>query len=131
MRLVIVYSVPGYLSILYQLLSERTAEQSISHDEMPSFDEHKMFVQSMPYRYWYFIEVDNLYVGAIYLTRAEEVGLFIFKEHQGIGYGGEALAMFRKKHPGDLLANVAPDNELAHKFWTQQGGEVVQVTYKL
>ena len=34
---------------LYQLLGERTPDQSISHKEMPSIGEHIRFLESNPY----------------------------------------------------------------------------------
>lgn len=135
MRLVDVYSVPSGRAMLYELLLERTPEQSISHKQMPTWGEHKAFVDSNPYEAWYLIEsgegVSAEYVGAIYLTKLREVGIFIFKRFHCKGMAGQAINLLREAHPGSLLANVNPKNEASKKLWERQGGEIIQVTYAI
>ena len=132
------------VQVLYDLLKERTPEQSISHARMPTMEEHAAFVRSSPYAAWYLIEVLPISyeaavfgrqkptcVGATYLTKQREVGIFIFRAHQGKGYAREAIALLREKHPGRLLANVNPDNEASNLLFKRMGGKVIQVTYAL
>lgn len=116
---------------LFALLKERTPQQSISHKEMPSWGDHRYFVKNHPYKAWYLIEVDYAFVGAIYLTKQYEVGLFILNAHQGKGYGKSALFNLREMHPGRLLANINPNNEAGLAFWKGQGFKPLQVTYEL
>ena len=52
---------------LYQLLEKRT--HSISHEEMPSFEEHSKFVKKHPYRQWWLVEKDGENIGSVYLSK--------------------------------------------------------------
>ena len=46
---------------------------------MPSYSEHKKFVNSKPYDKWDIIQVKNKKIGSIYLTPQNEIGIFIKK----------------------------------------------------
>lgn len=116
---------------LYELLSERDDTINISHREMPSYASHVAFVKSQPYMAWYLMQVDGEIVGSIYLSKQREVGLFVFRKHEGKGYGKEALAMLQKYWPGKLLANVNPKNERSIEFFKGQGFKLIQATYAL
>lgn len=131
MRLIDVYDFGLSAGYLYELLKERTPEQSISHRKMPTWEEHVEFVQSRPYSYWYLIELSGLIVGATYLTRQREIGISLYRGYQGNGYGRQAVNILREKHPGRILANVNPNNTPSRKFWESMGGELLQVTYEL
>lgn len=129
MQLIDVYKHPNAYTILWELLQERTPEQSISHKEMPSWGRHCVFVESHPYIAWYLIEVDEI-VGAVYLTRMDEIGIFIFKEHHGKGYGTQAVKMLMEKHPRDkFLANMNPENYKSSGMFRKLGFKHIQNTY--
>ena len=130
-KLVDVYAVPDPLHFLYGLLLERPKEANISHKSMPSFQDHVRFVDSIPYSAWYLIVTNKgERVGAIYLSKQNEVGIAIGEQHRGKGYGALALEMLRKLHPGRLLANVAPGNYASHEFFKAMGWKVIQYTYE-
>ena len=131
MQLVSIYSRYGDIWMLYELLMERGPEESISHVEMPKWSEHIDFVQSEPYEAWYAIDIGKHTVGAIYLTKQREIGVSIFREWQGHGYGKQAVKMLMENHPGPYLANVNPKNERSRKLWESLGGEVIQHTYRV
>lgn len=122
--------------VLYELLKEREPYQSISHRALPAFVEHDNFVRSKPYDVWYLIAQDGqkpfptTFVGATYLTKAREVGLFIFNEHQGKGYGTAALDSLMKRHPGRFYANISPQNERSSRFFQKHGFNLIQHTYE-
>ncbi|MEK9736230.1 MAG: GNAT family N-acetyltransferase [Candidatus Nanopelagicales bacterium] len=116
---------------LYQLLAERTPEQSISHKRMPTMAEHKAFVDGRPYAHWYEIRVDGKSVGAIYLSDRREIGVSIFHQHQRKGYGRAAVLELMHLHPGPMLANVNPANAASRALWESLGGELLQVTYEI
>lgn len=130
MKLVSAYRVPDAEEILYSLLAERTADQSISHTKMPTMEEHRRFFQSRPYTAWYLIDNSHDYVGAIYLTRANEIGVFVFKAHQGKGIGQRAVEMVREAHPGPHLWNVNPANKRSIALVERLGGRLIQLTYR-
>lgn len=118
--------------LLWQLLGERSPEQNISHRQMPSWNEHLAFIASKPYEHWYLIDVgETNYVGATYLTKHREIGIFILKRFHGFGYGPTAVKMLMEKHPGRFLANVAPKNYKSQKMFRDLGGDLVQFTFEL
>lgn len=127
-----VYSVPESEKFLYRLLQERMPHQSISHKRMPTYEEHLSYIANHPYQAWYLIYNTLVgIVGATYLTKIREVGLFIFNEFQGKGYGYAALAELRSRYPGRMLANINPENPGSCIFFERHGGKQIQVTYEL
>lgn len=141
MNLVNVYSLTSAAGVLYRLLSERPVENRISHEKMPSRDEHLVFLLSRPFRYWYLIEVNGDYVGALEVTELNEIGVAIFREHQRKGYAREALKLFLLRHeplpsiPAKRnrrwLANIAVGNEGSKEFFRKSGFKPLQETWSL
>ena len=115
------------IEILYDLLKERTPEQSISHKVMPTIEEHAEFVRSHPYLCWYLL-LDDDYVGSVYLSKQREIGVFIFKGHQGKGFATEGVRMLMERWPGKFLANVAPTNPASRRFFEKFGFRHIQDT---
>lgn len=117
---------------LYALLSERTPEQSISHRRMPTLAQHRAFVESHPYQYWALVEVDGEVVGAVYLTRQDEIGISIYKAHRGKGFGPNAVRMLMEyMGPRNYLANINPLNEASARMFKKLGFSICQHTYRL
>lgn len=124
---------------LYELLGERDPVANISHREMPSFQQHRDFVDSHPYRAWYIIFLehrDDLYdgtndpIGATYLTEQNEIGVFILKAHQGNCYGKLAVCHLMNIHPQEIfLANINPHNSRSIDMFEALGFELLQITY--
>lgn len=134
MKLVDVYAgglTQHTIDVLYKLLAERSPEANISHREMPTLEQHRQFVTRRPYEAWYFIEAEPGIVGSVYLTRAREIGIFIFIKHRRRGYATVAIEALRGLHPGPLLANVAPGNDRSHDFFFKLGARLIQHTYEL
>ena len=132
MRLVSVYERPDTPQILYDLLAEREPQANISHKQMPTIEEHLAFMASKPYLHWLLIEDFGVSLGAIYLTKQDEIGLAIFKQFQGQGWGTKALAEFKRLVPRErYFANVAPANLAGQSFWLKHGFKLKQVTYVL
>ncbi len=128
MKLVDVYSLDS-THILYELLTERTQDQSISHKEIPSMEDHRKFIQSRPYRYWYLIYDESGCVGAVYLSKLNEIGIGIFIDCRGNGYAKEAVKKLMELHPGKFLANINPRNKASIKLFEKLGFKKLQVTY--
>ena len=117
---------------LYELLKERDPRANISHKKMPSFKQHIKFVLSRPYSKWYVIVESEKDVGSIYLTKNNEIGIFIRKNVQGRGIGFNALKLLIEKNPRDrYLANVNPKNEKSIQFFKNNGFKLIQHTYEL
>ena len=145
-RLTSIYEQQGVAKLeaiqdLWNMLSERTPVQSISHKAMPEYHQHVAFVNSQPYAVWYLIlahhrrefgaDLEQRVVGNMYLTHQREVGIHIMNAHRGSGYGAQALQMLRARHPGRLLANINPQNQPSIDFFTRHGGRPLQITLEL
>ena len=120
------------VQFLYNLLDERKPVTYISHKKMPTYEEHVNFVKSSPYSKWYIIEVDGERAGSIYLTKQNEIGIFLNENLQEKGIGSNALNVLIGKNP-DLryLANINPENKKSIKFFKKLGFTLIQYTYEL
>ena len=63
------------IKLLYLQLKERS--HNISHKVLPSFEEHKDFVNNNPYRAWFIVKHESTFVGNIYIQYDNSVGLNI------------------------------------------------------
>jgi RimJ/RimL family protein N-acetyltransferase len=119
----------GATVFLYDLLADRDPAANISHRDMPTFDDHRKFVESRPYKAWYLVWTDAEPVGATYLTHANEIGIFILKAHRGNGYGKQAAHILMQMHPAKrFLANIAPGNPRSLAMFGALGFEFLQHT---
>ena len=132
------------VAITYQLLKERPENANISHANMPSIEEHRQYVLRHPYRTWFLIEhaertLPAQWVGSLYLTNQNEIGIFILAQHQRKGYAARAIKLVLDGIPplpavpgrrtGQYLANVNPSNEASIKLFTGLGAVHLQNTY--
>jgi RimJ/RimL family protein N-acetyltransferase len=118
-------------AFLFALLKERPAYANISHREMPSYEEHMRFVRSDPYAAWYVIEDATGDVGAIYLTKHDEIGVFVWSSLRGQGHGSWAVAELMNIHPRPrYFANISPLNTGSQRFFQALGFELRQLTFE-
>ena len=119
--------------ILFALLQERPEYANISHRKMPTMAEHLAFFESRPYEAWYFIGLEGgEIVGAIYLSKSDEIGIGVFEKHQGNGYGPAAIRALMALHPRPrYLANVAPRNERSAAMFYSLGFREIQRTFEV
>jgi len=118
---------------LYNLLLEREEKTNIEHSTPPSFAEHSKFIKSKPYSKWYIIVDENQNrMGTIYLTKKNEVGIFIKKEYLKKGIGSIALQTLIQKNPKSrYIANINPKNQKSKSFFKKHGFEPFQISYEL
>ena len=117
---------------LFELLKEREDFENISHKKMPSFKEHVKFVNSKPYSKWYIIKQNNEKVGSIYLSKQNEIGIFLKKNVQGQNIGTKALKLLITKNPKKrFLANINPKNKASIKFFKKNEFKLIQYTFEL
>ena len=127
-----VYRVPGKDKLLYQLLKERPALMNISHQRMPGFAEHCRFVNSKPYREWYFVRRGSRIIGSVYLTQLNEIGMFLFKPFRARGFERQVLKKIIASPPKKrLLVNLSLKNEFYRKIFISLGFKHIQNTYCL
>ena len=119
-------------NFLYELLKQRDPRANISHKKMPSFKQHENFIRSKPYSKWYIIQNSKNDVGSIYLSKNNEIGIFLIKKNQNNGIGVNALKLLIKKNPKvRYLANVNPKNKKSIDFFKKNGFKLIQHTYEL
>ena len=71
-------------------------------------------------------------VGTIYLTKQNEIGIFLKKGIQHQGIGTHALEILMRGNPGlRYLANVSPKNKDSMEFFQKNGFKLIQYTYQL
>ncbi len=117
---------------LYKILKERETVQSITHTEIPSYNEHIEFVKSKPYSNWYIILQDNKKIGTVYISQQDEIGIFVKKEFQSKGIGKKSLEELIKKNPRKkFYANVNPKNLKSIQFFEDFGFKLIQQAYEL
>jgi len=120
------------VEFLFNLLKERDPRANISHNKMPTHDEHVNFVKSKPYSKWYIIFKSEQKVGSIYLTKNNEIGIFLSKKFQVKNIGKFALNELMKKNPCKrFLANVNPKNKISNVFFKNNDFKLIQYTLRL
>ena len=127
-----VYRVGQAPLYLYALLVQREASQNISHQVLPTAAQHLAYFSSRPYAAWYLVKDGDVVVGATYLTKRDEIGIFIFREHRRRGYGREAVQRLMRLHPKEhYLANINPQNTGSQSMFKALGARLIQHTYQL
>ena len=115
---------------LFDLLKQREGTVNISHKSLPDWEEHIQYVKKHDYQSWDIIWVENTRIGNIYLTKNNEIGIFIDKKLQFHGYGSKALEEFMKKNGKKrYLANINPTNYKSIQFFGKNGFTHIQNTY--
>ena len=117
---------------LYQILKEREINTNISHKKMPTYNEHIDFVQSKPYSKWYIIYFGRKKVGSVYISKQNEIGIFIKRKFLKKGIGTKVLKIILEKNPKKrFLANINPKNKKSIEFFKKNGFKLLQKTYEL
>ena len=66
------------IQVLYDLLKSRT--HGISHIKIPTLEDHSEFVRNHPHRAWFLVKYLDKFIGSIYLTDQNSIGINIFDE---------------------------------------------------
>jgi len=126
-----------YVGKLYDILLERMDYKNvnINHVEMPTYKNHEKFIVSKPYKVWNIIHVLGVprkVIGTYYITKNNEIGIFIFKHYQGLGYGDIVMERILELHKRKkLVANININNNISRKFFEKHGFEPKSITYML
>ena len=117
---------------LYNLLKERESNINISHKKMPTYAQHMEFIESKPYSKWYIIKLSNKKIGSAYLSKQNEIGIFIIKNMHQQKLGTSVLnILIKKNHRKRYLANINPKNKKSMGFFKKNGFKLVQYTFEL
>ena len=99
---------------------------------MPSYSQLVKFVMSKPYSKWYIIQQNDQSIGSIYLSKQNEIGIFLIKTMHRKKIGQIALKMMMEKHPRKrFLANINPKNKKSIKFFIKNDFKLIQYTYEI
>ena len=122
--------------ITFDILNKR--KYNISHLNQIDFLEHEEFFQNHPYRNWYLIKFQSDYIGTLYLSNENIIGInfikynevylkrtinFVIKEHQ-------PLPPIKSIRSDSFLINVHPENSKLSSFLVDNGAIHIQTTYK-
>ena len=81
---------------------------------------------------WYIIIFETSQIGSIYLSKQDEIGIFILQNFHDIGLGQLALDELININPCErYLANVNPKNSKSIKFFEKNNFKLIQHTYEL
>ena len=136
LKLVNVYRLKRAPEIMYELLRERSTEHdrfvNISHRKLPTWRAHLAFIRKRPYRAWYLIRERDDYAGTLYLSKAGEIGIVLFRAFRGKGIGPKAIAALMKRHKSArFIANINPKNKRSIALFKKLGFSLLQHTYEL
>ena len=116
---------------LYVLLSQRKSLANISHKRMPTFGEHIRFVKSRPYSKWYVIYHQRKKIGAIYLSKQNEIGIHLMREYEKKSIYLESIKKLIVENPRNrYLANISPQNKNYIRIFKDLGFNLIQHTYE-
>jgi hypothetical protein len=112
---------------------------SISHNLMPSKENHKKFVEGAPYKHWYLIYENEELCGSFYIKRDNSVGLNLVRQRTLIL---EKTVCFIKSSflpeksipseiPSHFYLNVAHSNKRLSEMLIKLGYNPIQISYKL
>ncbi len=119
------------VKFLFDLLKERDPRVNISHRKMPTYSQHTKFIKSKPYSKWYIILKSKQKIGSIYLSKNDEIGIFLSKKFQGKSVGNFVLNELMKKNPRKrFLANVNPKNKKSISFFKNNNFKLIQYTFE-
>ena len=119
----------------YKILEKKT--YFISHDDLPSFEEHKKFIEKNPYRFWKIIKMDNVILGSFYITFDNSIGINLIEAEYNlyleiikkilIEY--KPLKEKKSLRSKYFIFNSNPKNNLLIKALKKIGTEHIQNTY--
>jgi hypothetical protein len=136
-KLIRVKKIDAHIRALYELLKNR--KFNISNQILPDFNEHKSFVLNNPYRAWYLVEVNNLFVGTVYLLKDNCVGIYVEGNDQfiikkivsWILENKKPLPAIKSVRAENFHVNLAFNNKVLSSIFQDMGADPIQVTYLL
>lgn len=122
---------------LFYLLEKRA--HSISHKSIPKYEDHKKFIKSKPYRYWYLIFENNEPIGSFYVQNDNSIGLNLLVFNLDsiktildyIKEELEPLDEVASKTPPYFYINVAYSNAELKEILKKLDSIPIQTSYKL
>ena len=123
---------------LFKLLLSRV--HNISHQVMPSYGEHSEFVNKHPYRVWYLMHKNNRYIGTVYLTYENSIGIntnddlidgLLLRIIDKIKSEFEPLPPIKSIRANHFSINVSPSNRAMILALDENNYQIAQITYQV
>jgi len=122
---------------LFELLLQRV--HKISCEDV-SYNEHKRFVKSHPYRDWFLIRVSDSYVGSFYVSKENTIGINVSDGYVSLVV--TQIVIFVKENFKPLppipsirsdkfAVNVPPSNVQLAKALEEVDAKIAQISYIL
>ena len=104
------------LEKLYFLLKNK--KYSVSHNKIPSPEEHNKFVLENPYIEWYLLYKDNNLLGSIYFHTDNSIGLYLSQPNKDdvleiitfVKKNHYPLPLIKSLRRGEFFINIPPDD---------------------
>ena len=125
-----------HIKILYKLLKER--EYNISHTKMPSFEEHMDFVFNNPYKEWFLVKYNNIYIGSFFIQNDNSIGIKINSKNVSrcieiiLNYiieNFKPIPAIKSKIPERFYLNVPYEDKNFQNYLCQIGYKPNQISY--
>ena len=134
-QLIRVKRIDAHINALYELLKNRRF--NISHNTLPTFNEHKLFVINNPYRVWYLIKIKDCFVGSIYILKDNCIGVYVIEENEHIIKKSiewvlkknKPLPAIKSVRAENFHINVSPNNKKVITILESMGATPIQVTF--
>ena len=129
----------AHVSALFQILKKRKKFDNISHKTLPTYKQHKMFVDSFPYRYWFLVVVSEEYIGTVFVSKNNEISIKLLK-HNNIIYKEilnliitniKPLKGIPSKRNSNFIINVSNRNIKVKEVLKKIKAEKIQETYEI
>lgn len=126
------------VGILFDFLKKRN--HKISHAQMPNYDEHRSFVKNNPYVAWYLVKSNESYMGSVYITDQNTIGINIMEEFMPEAISPIISEITKTHHPlpeiksiraPKFSVNVSPGNLKLINALQSHGCKLVQLTYTI
>lgn len=125
------------IDILFEFLKYRV--HSISHSSLPSFNEHKRFMEGCPYEHWLLIYQSDIPIGTFYVQSDNSVGVNLLSHNKKImieliNYIKDNFSPkeeVKSKIPPYFFINVAESNLSLASILKELSCSPIQTSYKL
>ena len=124
------------IKVLFQLLKNR--KSNISNTFLPTINSHIKFVKNHPYRAWYLIKSNEIYIGSTYIMENNCIGISLICD---VSNFPRIVEMILKKHkplkeiksvrPSNFYIIIAPNNKEIESQLNKLGANKIQLSYSL
>ena len=123
------------IKFLFMLLQKRKFH--ISHNFMPTLEDHKKFVKSKPYFKWFIILEDKIKIGSFYINHDNSIGLNLIEEKKLlisniisiIENNFEPQKAIKSIRPEKFFYNVNPNDEIFINALKENGYQISQISF--